>query len=134
MSELNERQMALYDFLEAMGDQWTPQKDIANALMWYYPLYDENNFHDSQARKIMTADIRAINDSADVEKVIISGSRGVKIATKEEWRAAVKREYISVFKKLKRIRQKERKGLMDGQSRFVFKEERDVIEAFLHEN
>ena len=71
MSELNERQMALYDFLEAMGDQWTPQKDIANTLMWCYPLYDENNFHDSQARKIMTADIRAINDSADVEKVIM---------------------------------------------------------------
>lgn len=134
MSELNERQKALYSFLLERGDQWTCQKDIVYGLHEFYDVsFDDTKFHDSQTRKIMTADIRAINDSADVDKVILSGSRGVKIATEAEWQAAVKREYISVFKKLKRIRQKERKGLMDGQTRLAFQAEREVIEAFLQE-
>ena len=82
----------------------------------------------------MTKDIRAINDSSVIQKVIISNpSRGVKIATEEEWQECIKREYISVFKRLKRIRNKERKGALNNQTRLVFKSERDTIEAFLHE-
>ena len=134
MSKLNERQWALYGFIEAMGDQWTCQKDIASALMWYYPLFDETNFHDSQARQTMTVDIRAINDSDEIQKVIISSPRGIKLATEAEWKEYIKREYISAFKKLKRIRKKEKKGKLNGQAYTVYETEQDVINAFIQAN
>lgn len=134
MSELNSRQWALYNFLKEQGDKWTFQEDIAYALQeWYLPV-TSGDFHNTRERYLMTKDIRAINESSVIQKIIISNpSRGIKLATEAEWESSIKREYVSVFKKLKRIRQKERKGKMNGQTRFVFKTERDVIEAFLHE-
>lgn len=134
MSELNSRQWALYNYLKERGDQWTFQEEIAYALKeWYCPVTN-GDFHNTPQRHIMTRDIRAINDSSVIQKIIISNPRrGIKIANEEEWQTAVKNEYISLFKRLKRIKTKERKGLLDGQTRLVFKAERDVIEAFLHE-
>lgn len=134
MSELNSRQWALYEFLKKQGDVWTTQINIAYGMHgWYNTTFTDSQFHDSQTRLKIMKDIRAINDSEVIQKVIISSSKGVKIATEEEWQECIKREYISVFKKLKRIRNKEQKGLMNGQTRLVFKSERDTIEAFLHE-
>lgn len=135
MSELNSRQWALYRYLVERGDQWTYQEDIAYALHeWYCPTSNED-FHNTKERKLMTKDIQAINNSTIIQKIIISNPKyGVKLATEDEWRESIRREYISVFNKLKRIRHKERKGCLDGQMRLVFKSERDVIEAFLHDN
>lgn len=135
MSELNPRQWALYNFLKEQGDVWTYQEDIAKALPdWYAPIEPKKDYHNTKERHLMTKDIRAINDSSVIQKIIISNpSRGVKIATEEEWQECIKRDYISVFKRLERIRNKERKGRMDGQTRLVFKSERDTIEAFLRE-
>lgn len=134
MSELNHRQWSLYNYLKERGDQWTFQEEIAHALpQWYCPA-DMDDFHNTRERHRMTNDIRIINESSVIQKVIISNPKyGIKIANEAEWQAAIRREYASVFKKLKRIRQKERKGLMDGQTRLVFQSEREVIEAFLHE-
>lgn len=132
---LTPRQWALYNFLKERGDQWTTQLDIAYALKDFYDvsLITNENFHDSRARLQITMDIRAINDSDVIQKIIIPSSKGVKIATEDEWQKSIKRDYISLFKKLDRIRKKERKGQMDGQTRFVFKSERDTIEAFFKE-
>ena len=131
--ELNERQYALYNHLEAMGDKWTSQKEIALALIWYYPLFDEAKFHDSAARHIMTGDIRAINQSDEIQKVIISGSRGIKLANQDEFARYIKSQYSSVFRRLKRVREKERKGRMDGQSYIIGDAELAEINAFLNE-
>lgn len=135
MSELNPRQWALYRFLVEQGDKWNYQEDIAKALPdWYAPIDPTADYHNTKERHLMTKDIRAINDSGIIQKIVLSNpSKGVKIATEEEWQECIKREYISVFKKLKRIRNKERKGTLNGQTRLVFKSERDTIEAFLHE-
>lgn len=134
MKELNERQIALYNFLKAQGDNWTLQIEVVYGLIEYYPFTDSNDkFHDSTARHTLTADIRALNNSDAIQKVIISSGKGVKIATEEEWQAAIKREYISTFKKLKRIRQKERKGNMNGQLYMLYETEQDIIQAFLNE-
>lgn len=132
---LNNRQWALYNYLKSRGNEWTYQEDIAKALPdWYAPIEPTNDYHNTKERHLMTKDIRAINESDVIQKVIISNpSKGVKIATAEEWQECIKREYISVFKRLKRIRTKERKGLLNGQTRLVFKSERDTIEAFLRE-
>jgi len=134
MSELNPRQWRLYEFLKEQGDVWTTQKNIAYGLHgWYDTSFTDSQFHDSKTRLMIMKDIRAINDSGVIQKIIISSSKGVKIANEEEWKECIKRDYISVFKRLERIRNKERKGRMDGQTRLVFKSERDTIEAFLRE-
>ena len=132
---LNDRQKALYNFLVQRGDAWTHQEDIAYALPeWYCPIvYDD--YHNTKERQRMTNDIRIINNCPDIQKIIISNpSRGIKLATETEWRAYIEREYISVFKKLKRIRQKERKGNLNGQAYVVYETEQDIINAFLREN
>ena len=131
---LTPRQWALYNFLKERGDVWTTQIDIAYALKNHYDTsFTDDKFHDSRARLQITMDIRALNDSDVIQKIIIPSSKGVKIATEDEWQKSIKRDYISVFKKLDRIRKKERKGQMDGQTRLVFKSERDTIEAYLRE-
>lgn len=134
MSQLNSRQWALYRYLSERGNQWTKQEEIATALPEWYCQIDSDNFHSTKARRIMSKDIMAINSSTVIQKIIISNTKyGIKLATEDEWKQAIKREYVSVFKKLKRIRHKEHKGYLDGQMRLVFRSERDVIEAFLRE-
>lgn len=132
MSELNMRQWALYHFLLKQGDQWTHQIEVAYGLYEYYYFREENEkFHDSNARHILTKDIRAINNSDEIQKVIISSGKGIKIANEVEWEMYIRSEYKSVFSKLKRVRRKEKKGLLNGQKRLVFDSERDIIEAFI---
>lgn len=135
MSKLNERQKELYAYLLKQGDKWSYQEEIAYALgEWYCPV-TSGDFHNTRERHIMTADIRAINECPEVQKIIISNPhRGIKLATEDEWKESIKREYISLFKKLKRIRQKEKKGKMHGQTYVVYETEQDVINAFLQAN
>lgn len=134
MNKLNARQICLYDYLESQGDKWNRQEDIAYALnRWYLPRISED-FHNSVSRSLMTKDIQTINESAEIQKIIISSSRGIKLANEAEFVDYIKNQYNSVFRKLKRIRIKERKGLMNGQTRLTFSTERDVVEAFLQED
>ena len=131
MSRLESRQWALYAYLKERGDQWSKQEDIAKDLFEWYPFAD-GYFHDSKARLQMTMDIRAINDNATIQKIIISSSNGIKLANEEEFNRYIRSEYKSVFKKLMRIRTKERKGKLDGQTQFNFSGF-EQIEAFLRE-
>lgn len=71
-SELNSRQWALYNFLKKRGDEWTTQWYAVSIIPEYH--YDPTRqdtvlFHDCNARHIMTADIRAINDSGIIQKL-----------------------------------------------------------------
>ena len=132
---LNDRQKALYDYLVKQGDQWTKQEQVAYDLLEHYDIRTlcfGADFHNSKARQLMTKDIQVINDSEDIQKVIISGAKGVKISTEQEFNKYIKRQYISVFKRLNRVRQKERKGSLNGQT--VFGENFAFVDAFLNEN
>lgn len=135
--ELNSRQWALYKFLKKRGNEWTTQWRIAAIVKEYnYDAMKEDTamFHDSKARKTMTADIRTINNSGVIQKVIITGPKGVKLANKEEFKNYINKEFSSVFRKLTRVRTKAKKGLNDQQYKITFGEyERNVIEAFIEE-
>lgn len=134
MNKLNARQKGLYEYLEKQGNKWTYQEDIAYDLhYWYLPRVGED-FHNSVSRSLMTKDIQTINESVEIQKIIISSPRGIKLASEAEFREYIKKQYHSVFKKLKRVRIKERKGLMNGQTQLVFSTERDIVEAFLRED
>jgi len=134
MSELNSRQWALYNFLKEQGDEWTKQLDIAYALKDLYRFTDSNDkFHDSNARQLLTADIRVINNSDVIQKIIISSPRGIKIANESEFAKYIGKEINAAVRRLMRAKHKAQKGNLNGQTRFVFNRERDTIEAFLIE-
>lgn len=133
MSELNPRQWALYNYLKERGDEWTVQAEIAAALPEYNYDGEEEyaKFHDSPARMQMTADIRAINESAVIQKVIIASSKGVKIANSQEFDRYIRKEIMAAVRRLMRAKYKASKGSKDGQTRLVFGSERDTIKAFI---
>ena len=134
MSELNSRQWALYNTLKEQGDEWRVQAEVAMLIPEYN--YDGSEdwrlFHDSQARHLMTADIRAINESAVIQKVIISSGKGIKIANEEEFDRYIRKERAAAIRRLIRVRIKEQKGARNGQMRITFGQyERDTIKAFI---
>lgn len=134
-SELNSRQWALYNYVKSMNDTWTTQWNVAKALYLldgYYAIEDKENFHDTHTRHLMTADIRAINESSVIQKVIISSGKGIKIANKDEFDRYIKKERMAAIRRLVRVRIKEKKGSLDGQTRITFGQyERDTVKAFL---
>ena len=131
---LTPRQWALYNFLKDKGDEWTTQLDIACALSEHYdPNFDKDKFHDSKARLQITMDIRALNDSEVIQKIIMSSSKGVKIANESEFNSYIGREINAAVRRLMRAKRKAEKGNRDGQMRLVLGKERDTIEAFLRE-
>ena len=132
-SELTPRQWALYNFLKDCGDVWTTQINVAYALNdWYDVSFDDLSFHDSVTRHQITNDIRAINDSNIIQKVIISSPKGIKLANKEEFQRYIRKEISAAVRKLVRAKRKAEKGNKDGQYRITFtKGEREVVEAFI---
>lgn len=131
MSELNARQWAVYNLLKSNPDRYLTQIEIAYALDDYYDTsFYNDQFHDSPARHLLTKDIRTINKSDVIQKIIISNSKGVKIASSAEFEKYINAEFASIFRKLARTRQKARKAGLDGQMRIVLGNERDTIEAF----
>jgi hypothetical protein len=130
-SELNSRQWALYNLLKNNPDKYLTQLEIAYALREYYDTsFYNDQFHDSATRHVLTKDIRAINNSDVIQKIIISTSKGVKIASSAEFEQYINAEFASIFRKLARTRQKAKKAGLDGQMRIVLGSERDTIEAF----
>ncbi len=136
--ELNSRQWALYTFLKNQGDEWATQAFVAAKICEmsngeYYGDWESlATFHDSAARHIMTADIRAINESPIIQKIIISSGKGIKIANKEEFDRYIRKEIMSSVRRLMRAKLKAKKGNLDGQTRITFGQyERDTIKAFI---
>ena len=130
-SELNARQWALYNLLKNNPDRYMTQLDIVYQLCEFYDTtFFDHQFHDSRARHTLTKDIREINKSDVIQKVIISNNRGVKIASSAEFEQYINAEFAAIFRKLARTRQKARKAGLDGQMRIVLGQERDTIEAF----
>lgn len=130
-SELNPRQWAVYNLLKNNPDRYMTQIEIVYGLREYYDTtFTDEQFHDSATRLMLTKDIRKINESELIQKVIISNRKGVKIASKEEFEQYINAEFAAIFRKLARTRQKAKKAGLDGQMRIVLGNERDTIEAF----
>lgn len=130
-SELNARQWALYNLLKNNPDKYFTQMELAYGLREYYDTsFYNDQFHDSATRQLITKDIRTINKSDVIQKIIISTPNGVKIASSEEFAKYINAEFAAIFRKLERTRQKAKKAGLDGQMRIVLGSERDTIEAF----
>ena len=126
----NYRQDELYAFLASRED-WTPMRDVAGNLRGIYGWgWGSSGFHNSGIRRMITEDIEKINQSDEYDMIIISGTRGVKLATRGEFRRWVKSEYAEIFRKLDRVRNLTKKAGMDGQ---LSMEETRIREVFPEE-
>ena len=126
--ENKERQEALYRFLLSRGDHWTPS-DMATSFVIQYPAYFGDKYHSSNASRLLSSDIQEINGSKDYDKIIVSGNRGIKLATEEEFSKFIGSELNEIFSKLKRVRKIIRKGNRNMQLDM----EGRIAEAFLTE-
>lgn len=123
-----ERQQELYNLLLARGDEWSSMEFLTDSIK-LYPAFFTTNYHNSRARRMLTADIEYINNSDKYEKIIVSTSRGVKLASEKDFEKFLSSELREVFAKLKRLRKLARKGSLDQQQDL----EGRIAETFLYE-
>ena len=120
------RQQALYQYLIKRGDKWTPMRKATDSVN-LYPTFYTGNYHNSWARRLLTKDVKYINDSDAYSKVIVSGDRGIKIANKADLDRFISAETKEIFKKLATVRKVAKKGSRDQQIDL----EGRIYEAFL---
>lgn len=135
MSELTPRQWNLYNLLKTKKD-WVKQAKIQSDLPNDYPLIYEDKdmpFHDTSARQSITKDIRAIKNSDVIQKIILSKSSGIKIATADEFDEYFERKSASLKRQFKLLYKQLKKAQMNEQTRITFGSERNYIEAFINE-
>ncbi len=118
LPELTEEDMdrlrALMHFLYQRGDKWTPMAQVTDSIS-LYPAFFNTNYHNSWARRLLTKDIEYINSTDVFDRIIISGSKGIKIASEDELTDFLKAETVEVFRKLKRLRKIAKKAARDQQ-------------------
>ena len=120
------RQQALYEFLLRRGDKWTSMEQTTDSIS-LYPAFFTTVYHNSTTRRLLTSDIEAINGSSAYEKIILSSSRGIKLASEHEFQSFIVSEYHEIFKKLSRVRKMAKKGKLDQQQDLEGK----ITESFL---
>lgn len=120
------RQEELYSFLQRRGDKWTSMERVTDTIR-AYPAFFSGNYHNSQARRMLTRDIEAINGNGAFRKIIISGNRGIKLATSQEFERFARAELAEVFRKLKRVRKIIAKGNRDQQTTL----EGEIVDSFM---
>ena len=136
-SGLNSRQWGLYRYLKDRGDQWTTQFQIANDLRDLYDYIEDDfiTFHDHNARKLIGADIRAINESDYIHKPILSGARGIKIANEKEFDLYIGSNINAVINRLKRLKKLANKASKHNQYRLKLSEyQKEIYEAFIDDS
>lgn len=128
---MKERQRVLYEFLLSRGEQWTSQAEIARELFEYYGngecCLEPKDYHNTTERLILLRDLQGIKESEEFEKLVISSSKGVKIANEEEFDRYIKSQYKSAIRKLARVYAMAKKGNRHNQMDFGG----HTVEAFL---
>ena len=120
------RQEELYFFLQKRGNRWTRMAQVTDSIK-LYPAFFTGNYHNSRTRRLLTRDIETINSSDHYSKIIVSGSRGIKLASSQEFERFARSELSEVFKKLRRVRKIISKGNHDQQTTL----EGEIVDAFM---
>lgn len=127
MGALNTRQWLLYGYLKEhyTEDTFISKKELASACGYSFNDKSQRNCVD------MEADVRAINDSDVIQKIIVSDSTGYKIGNERQVLDYLEKRFNRDFKSLKLNWKLTKKVRMDKQMRLVFGSERDTIETFI---
>jgi hypothetical protein len=116
------RQKALYEYLSEVGDEWVSQVQVARDLYEYFGnaecCLEPKEFHDTTERVELSRTISQINFSSEFEKIVISSSKGIKLANEEEFDRYIKGQYKSAICKLARVYVMAKKGNQHNQMDF----------------
>ena len=126
------RQWHLYEFLKQQTD-WVKQEHISSSLPEYSVTEKDTPFHDTASRLNITNDIRMIKKSDVIQKIIISSSKGVKIASEDDFGIYFDHKLIALKSQMKLLYKQLKKAQANNQTRIVYNSERDFIEAFKEE-
>jgi hypothetical protein len=133
MSKLTTRTWKLYDLLKTNTERWMTQREIYEVLKGEYPIWDGvGDFHNTIARQEIASDIRELNDSDIIQKIILTNTLGVKIANEVEYKDYSIRKWKSIKGMIKRLAYKDNKAKLNGQMKLVFGDSiaRDFYETF----
>lgn len=124
----------IYNYLKEHTDEWIMQEYLAIVLFydeWDNQVSKATDFHNTALRKTITNAIRNLNNSPIIQKIILSSSKGVKIANRDEVDKYIGKHINSVIARLNRLKLISKKASRDGQYKITFgKYERQIIEAF----
>lgn len=127
--ELTPRQWQLYKYLKEhyQPNIFIEKKELAKALGYAW-----NDKSDRNGRDI-ESDVMALRESDTIQKIIVSSSKGYKIANEQECKDYLSKDWINIMKELKRHNVLRRKAKRHKQMRIVWNSERDTIEAFMED-
>lgn len=129
--ELTTRQWKLYNYLKDMyniNNKYISKREICEALPEYYQIKDGEKRTCVQ----IEFDIRAINESQTIQKIIVSNSKGYKIGNQEEVTQYLNKRFRRDGRNMKLNWQLANKVALDHQTRLqLFGNERDFIETFI---
>ena len=112
---INQRQLNLYNYL-LNQEGWVNRIDILRALAVDYNFHDFGDLYHNPSAVLLTSDIRALNNSSEVRKLIIHNSkRGIKIATKDEAREFLRKDQVENIKRMQKHYFLQEKLYKDGQ-------------------
>ena len=130
---LSSQDFRLYEFLK-QHNHWVTQKEIALTMPDVFPctIEDMQDFHNSAVRHAITNSIRRLNDSGYIHKIILSGARGIKIATEEEFDLYIASNINAALKRLQRLKKLATKADRDGQYQIQFGEyQKEIVDVFV---
>lgn len=127
MANLTTRAWRLYTYLKEHYTEETfiSKKELAENCGYSYDDKSQRNCVD------MEADVRAINDSDIIQKIIVSDLKGYKIGNQKQVFEYLNKRFIRDLKSMKLNWKLTRKVKMDKQMRIIFGNERDTIETFI---
>jgi hypothetical protein len=128
-NDLTTRQYNLYKYLK----EQTTFKHLSEIVLetGFYGELPDNDINNSSAIRCLKRDLRKLRGS-DIPYVCIPTDykKGVKIGTKEEYEEYSKSVWAAINRRAKLQALQDRKAGLDGQYRFVFNQEKPIIEAF----
>lgn len=130
---LTERQVALYRYL-LKQDKFKNLREIILETDLYGSLEDYE-FNNTNQRRQLTKDIRVLKASDNIFGVILSTTKGIKIATKEEYEHYFERQRIKQKKAMKLLNKQREKAKKHYQTKMDFETglNENYVVAFLQE-
>lgn len=134
---LTPRQWNVYVFLREYfvenPNTYVSKETLVNNFKLSFNLNPNQEEHNSTAYANLRKDIRAINECATIQKIIVSNRNGYKIANEKEAIAYYQKRRRDALKILCRVNDVKTRIKNNGQMRFVEDDSkaRQVIETFM---
>ena len=145
-NDLTSRQWKLYNFMKANPQGFDTQEELLfnyeTELLWesepntdlvygyYDDLRDEKDWNNMSSARAMRKDIKALRDSDIIQKVIV----GTKLAeTTDEAKEHLERKLSNILRQFKTYHKEKKKLEKHLQTRFVFNQEKEIINAINNE-